>query len=72
MTDSVERCGLGTWYEVHGDGNPLGLLHPGGAGVDARAWRPNLPGLAEHFRVFTPERRAHGHTPDLAGRSRSS
>jgi hypothetical protein len=23
--------------------------------------------LAEHFRVYTPERRAHGHTPDMAG-----
>jgi pimeloyl-ACP methyl ester carboxylesterase len=40
---------------------------PGGAGVDARAWGPNLPALAEHFRVFTPERRAHGHTPDVEG-----
>jgi pimeloyl-ACP methyl ester carboxylesterase len=43
------------------------LLHPGGAGVDARAWGSNLPALAEQFRVFTPERRAHGRTPDVDG-----
>jgi len=43
------------------------LLHPGGAGVDARAFGPNLGPLAAQFRVYTPERRAHGHTPDVAG-----
>lgn len=46
-----ERCvrhaavlldGVRTWYEQHGDGDPLVLLHPGGAGVDARAFGPNL------------------------------
>jgi pimeloyl-ACP methyl ester carboxylesterase len=56
-----------TWYETHGDGQPLVLLHPGGAGVDARAFGPNLGPLAAQFRVYTPERRAHGHTPDVAG-----
>src|SRR5215213_940272 len=53
------------WYDEHGAGDPLVLLHPGGA--DARAWRPNLGALAEHFWVFTPERRAHGRTPDVDG-----
>jgi pimeloyl-ACP methyl ester carboxylesterase len=43
------------------------LLHPGGAGVDARAWGPNLSAFAERFRVLTPERRAHGRTPDVEG-----
>jgi pimeloyl-ACP methyl ester carboxylesterase len=41
------------------------LLHPGGA--DARAWSPNLDALAAHFWVFTPERRAHGRSPDVEG-----
>jgi pimeloyl-ACP methyl ester carboxylesterase len=59
--------GIHTWYEERGAGEPLVLLHPGGAGVDARAWGPNLPALAEHFRVFTPERRGHGRTPDVDG-----
>jgi len=54
-----------TWYEEHGAGEPLGLLHPGG--VDARALGPNVGALAERFRVLTPERRGHGHTPDVGG-----
>ncbi len=59
--------GVQTWYEERGHGDPLVLLHPGGAGVDARAFGPNLDALAQHFHVFTPERRAHGRTPDVEG-----
>ena len=59
--------GVRTWYEQHGDGDPLVLLHPGGAGVDARALGPNVGPLAAHFHVYTPERRAHGRTPDVDG-----
>ena len=51
-----------TWYDEHGAGDPLVLLHPGGA--DSRAWQANLPPLAERFRVLTPDRRGHGRTPD--------
>jgi pimeloyl-ACP methyl ester carboxylesterase len=57
--------GVRTWYDEHGVGEPLALLHPGGA--DARAWAPNLDALAAHFHVFTPERRGHGRTPDVEG-----
>jgi pimeloyl-ACP methyl ester carboxylesterase len=63
----VELGEVRTWYDEHGQGEPLVLLHPGGAGVDARAWRPNLEAFAQRFRVFTPERRAHGRTPDVDG-----
>ncbi len=51
-----------TWYDEHGAGEPLVLLHPGGA--DSRAWAVKLPPLAARFRVFTPDRRGHGRTPD--------
>jgi pimeloyl-ACP methyl ester carboxylesterase len=54
-----------TWYDEQGEGEPLVLLHPGGA--DARAWAPNLDALVAHFHVFTPERRGHGRTPDVEG-----
>jgi pimeloyl-ACP methyl ester carboxylesterase len=54
-----------TWYDEHGEGEPLALLH--GGLVDARFFEPNLPALAEHFHVYTPERRGHGHTPDVEG-----
>lgn len=67
MAAYVLLDGLRTWYEELGDGEPLVLLHPGGAGVDARAFAPNVGPLAAHFRVYTPERRAHGRTPDVAG-----
>lgn len=67
MADYVLLAGVRTWYEEHGDGDPLVLLHPGGAGVDARAFGPNLGQLAAQFGVYTPERPAPGHTPDVAG-----
>jgi pimeloyl-ACP methyl ester carboxylesterase len=65
MADYTELGEVRTWYGEHGEGEPLALLHPGGA--DARAWAPNLDALAAHFHVFTPERRGHGRTPDVEG-----
>lgn len=67
MADYVLLDGLRTWYDEHGAGDALVLLHPGGAGVDARAWAPNLGAFAGRFHVYTPERRGHGHTPDVEG-----
>ena len=54
-----------TFYDEHGAGPPLVLLHPGGA--DSRTWAANLPPLAERFHVYTPDRRGHGRTLDVAG-----
>jgi pimeloyl-ACP methyl ester carboxylesterase len=65
MGSYVQLGEVRTWYEEDGSGEPLVLLHPGGA--DSRAFEGNLPGLAEHFRVFRPDRRGHGRTPDVAG-----
>ncbi|MDQ8707191.1 alpha/beta hydrolase [Streptomyces sp. LHD-70] len=56
---------VNTWYDEHGAGTPLVLLH--GGLVDARFFAPNLDALAEKFHVYTPERRGHGHTPDVPG-----
>jgi pimeloyl-ACP methyl ester carboxylesterase len=56
-----------TWYDEAGAGEPLVLLHPGGAGVSSRAFAPNIDALAGRFEVYTPERRAHGRTPDVEG-----
>lgn len=63
----AELPGIPTWYDERGQGDPCVLLHPGGAGIDSRALDPNLDALARVFRVYTPERRAHGRTPDVAG-----
>jgi pimeloyl-ACP methyl ester carboxylesterase len=67
MATYVDLDGVRTWYDERGAGAPLVLLHPGGAGVDSRAFGPNLSALAARFQTFTPERRAHGHTPDVEG-----
>jgi pimeloyl-ACP methyl ester carboxylesterase len=63
----VQLGDVRSWYERYGDGEALVLLHPGGAGVDARALEPNVGALAERFRLYTPERRGHGRTPDVEG-----
>lgn len=67
MAGYVTLGKVGTWYDEHGSGAPLVLLHPGGAGVDSRAFGPNLDALAARFHVYTPERRGHGRTPDVDG-----
>ncbi|MFI9152807.1 alpha/beta fold hydrolase [Streptomyces sp. NPDC053367] len=65
MGTYVQLGDVRTWYDEHGTGEPLVLLH--GGLVDARFFEPNLGALAEHFHVYTPERRGHGHTPDVPG-----
>ena len=62
MEKYVELNGVRMWYDEHGKGEPLVMLHPGGA--DSRAFGPNLEALTSRFRVFLPERRGHGHTED--------
>ena len=65
MAKYVQLGAVRTWYDERGMGEPLVLLHPGM--FDARAFDPSIGPLAGRFRVFTPERRAHGHTPDVEG-----
>jgi len=65
MVGRAELGGVRTWYDEHGKGEALALLHPGGA--DARAWASTLDALVAQFHVFTPERRGHGRTPDVEG-----
>ena len=65
MAGYVQLGEVQTWYDEHGSGDPLVLLH--GGLVDARFFEPNLGPLAERFHVYTPERRGHGHTPDVPG-----
>jgi pimeloyl-ACP methyl ester carboxylesterase len=50
------------WFEVTGDGDPIVLLHGGLS--DGSAWGLQVPALAEHHRVFVPDRRGHGKSPD--------
>ena len=65
MAAYADLDGVRTWYDERGRGEPLVALHPGL--VDARALAATVEVLAGHFHVYTPERRGHGHTPDVEG-----
>lgn len=65
MSEYIQLGEVNTWWDHHGDGEPLLLLHPGAA--DSRAWDLNLGGLAAHFRTYRADRRGHGRTPDVEG-----
>lgn len=66
MGEYVDIAGIKTWYDTAGqDGEPLVLLHGGICTNDT--WAAQMPAFAERFRVLAPERRGHGHTPDVEG-----
>ena len=55
--------GLHQYYEVHGDGRPMILLH-GGLG-SGEMFGPILPTLSAHHQVITPDLQGHGRTADI-------
>jgi pimeloyl-ACP methyl ester carboxylesterase len=65
MGNYVELPGVKTWYEVDGTGDPLLLLH--GAFCTNETWGAQRADFAANHQLFLPERRGHGHTPDVAG-----
>lgn len=56
--------GLEMYYEVHGDGFPLVLIHGGGSTIGTTFGRI-LPTLAKTHKVIAVEMQAHGHTKDI-------
>jgi pimeloyl-ACP methyl ester carboxylesterase len=65
MGTYVDLGPVHTYFERHGTGDPLVLLHPGGA--DSRVFADNLRLLDDRFEIFAPDRRGHGRTPDVNG-----
>ncbi|WP_213452350.1 alpha/beta fold hydrolase [Rhizomonospora bruguierae] len=59
----AEVNGLNLYYETHGTGRPLILLH-GGLG-SGEMFGPLLPLLAERRRVIVPDLQGHGRTADI-------
>ncbi len=55
--------GLNMYYEIHGTGKPLILLHGGVGGIEM--FGPNLPELAKTQRVIAVDLQAHGRTADI-------
>ena len=62
-----EVNGVRVYYEIHGSGEPLVLVH--GSWGDATGWAFVIPTLAEKFRVLSYDRRGHSRSerPSTAG-----
>ena len=55
--------GLKMYYEIHGEGVPIVLIHGGGSTIQTSFGRI-LPLLSQHYKVIAVELQAHGHTND--------
>jgi pimeloyl-ACP methyl ester carboxylesterase len=56
--------GLEMYYEIHGSGEPLVLLHGGLTTIDV-SFAAMIPELAKTRQVIAVEQQAHGHTADI-------
>lgn len=56
--------GLQMYYEIHGEGKPLVLIHGGGSTLQTTFGRV-LQQFAKTHRVIAVEMQAHGHTADI-------
>src|SRR6478609_1490893 len=70
MNDSTHTSGyadvngLHMYYEIHGSGFPLVLIHGGGSTLQSTFGRI-IPLLAQTHQVIAVEMQAHGHTADI-------
>jgi pimeloyl-ACP methyl ester carboxylesterase len=55
------------YYEIHGSGKPLVLLHGGGSTIET-SFAKVLPLLARKYQVIAFEQQGHGRTNDIADR----
>lgn len=53
------------FYEIHGTGEPLLLIH--GLGSSSRDWEYQLPAFTEHYQVITCDVRGHGQSAKPPG-----
>ncbi len=61
----VDLDGIKSYYEVHGAGEPVVLLHGGFCTIELT--QSQLDHLASSYEVHAPERPGHGRTPDRDG-----
>src|SRR5204862_3830178 len=67
MAITTARSGLATvngielWYEIHGDGSPLVLLHGGFGSIEM--FGPTVDALAAGRQVIGVELQSHGRSP---------
>ena len=55
--------GLNMYYEIHGSGEPLVILHGGMSTIGA--FYRILPALAKSRQIIAVEQQGHGHTADI-------
>jgi len=70
FAEYAEVHGLKMYYEIHGEGRPVVLLHGGTSTIQA-SFAEQIPVLARNHRVIAIEQMGHGHTSDVAGRELS-
>lgn len=63
--DYVTVNGVRTYYEIEGAGEPLVLMH--GGFMSSEGMVTLQAPLADRFKVYVPDRRAHGRTGDVDG-----
>jgi len=61
--DHASINGISMYYEIHGQGQPLVLIHGGGSTIETTFGRV-IPMLAQHRQVIAVELQAHGRTSD--------
>lgn len=62
-TGYSEINGIRMYYEIHGEGNPLVLIHGGGSTIETNFGKI-LPLFAKNHKVVVMELQAHGRTAD--------
>lgn len=63
QTGYANTNGIKMYYEIHGEGKPLVLIHGGGSTIQT-TFGNVLPMLAKQYKVIAVELQAHGHTGD--------
>jgi pimeloyl-ACP methyl ester carboxylesterase len=57
--------GVELFYDVHGNGEPLVLLH--GLGASSQDWEHQVPDFSRHYQVITPDLRGFGRSAKPLG-----
>ena len=63
--NSVETNGVKIYYQVHGEGDPLLLLH--GFTMSGKAWDPWIADLSANHQLIIPDMRGHGNSTNPSG-----
>jgi pimeloyl-ACP methyl ester carboxylesterase len=59
--------GLSLYYEIHGSGEPILLVH--GYPLSGRLWEPIIPALSRDYRLIVPDLRGFGRSESSASAS---